>query len=156
MVSPPDFLQEQLDLYGEQSGEIEPWLAPQAEAMTCLALDQLIDFGLALLGRIEKENDRWAADIEAGKLEFTWDASEAFAQRYRQWREMSDRILRSMKKCEHSDCSIERAQELKDACRKISLMALDTQRTRRSLESLEAGRGVSHAEAIDELRARMG
>ncbi|HEX7448743.1 MAG TPA: hypothetical protein VF306_14420 [Pirellulales bacterium] len=131
-------------------------MAPHAEAVTCRALEQVIDFGLALLGRIEKENDRWAAEIEAGRVEFTWDASEAFAQRYRQWREMSDRLLRAIRKCEDSGCSAERAQELKDACRRVSLMALDTQRTRRSIESLEAGRGVPHAEAIDELRTRMG
>lgn len=155
MISPPDFLQEQLDLYGEQSGGLEPCLVPPADA-ACRSLEQVIDFGLGLLARIQKENDRWAADIEAGAIEFSWEASEAFAQRYRQWREMSDRILRAAKKCEDSGCSVERAQELKDAFRKVSLMALNTQRTRRSIESLEAGRGVPHAEAIDELRTRMG
>lgn len=156
MISAPDFLKGQLDLYGEQSGELVPCVVPHAEAMACRAVEHVVDFGLGLLARIQKENERWAADVEAGSVEFSWDASEVFAQRYRQWKEMSARILRAIKTCEESHHSFEQVQAFREAYRKVSLMALDTERTRSSIESLQAGRGVRHAEAIHELRSRMG
>lgn len=156
MISNPDFLQGQLNLYGEQAGELAPSIVPNAAVMTRRAIDQLVDFGLGLLRRIQRENELWAADVEAGRIDFSWSDSEFFADRYRQWKQMSDRILNALRECEKLDDTDPRFFEFRQAYRDVCLMALDTDRTKGSIESLDAGRGLRHDEAIHELRSRMG
>lgn len=69
---------------------------------------------------------------------------------------MSEKILGLVEACESLDYTVDQAQSFRKAYQDVSLMALDTERTRRSIESLEAERGIRHADAINELRSRMG
>jgi hypothetical protein len=156
MSATPNFLEGQLRLYGEQAETAESWKIPHEEAMFCWSIEDTLDLGLSILASIRRHNQKWANAIEQGRFTFTWEMSNEFARQYGWWKTQSALVLRAIETCEAHGYSIGRADEFRHAYRDVCLLPLDTNRTRESVESLESGRGKSHAAAMNGLRDRMG
>lgn len=149
---PTDFLESQIRLYEQQSGKVEAETQDHLEPMHCRNLEDLIGFGLLTLERIMRHNGQWSDDVRSGGAEFTWDDSERFAKAYKIWLRSTRQIIESAARCQERGCELDGVDELRSAFKDISLMSLDTERLKSSVESLQQGRGIPHAQAMNELR----
>ena len=149
-------LESQLGLYKKQCEELEAWQADHLEAMRCRSLEDAISFGLSLLKNIQRHNAAWAADIESGLSEFSWEDAKQFAAWYGGWLEESKHLIRAMKEYEKRGYGVEGANLFREQFTDISLLPLDIDNTKKSIESLAAGRGIPLKKAIDELHCGKG
>jgi hypothetical protein len=146
------FLDSQVSLYEQQSGELGAWMQSHLENMQCQGLQDLIGFGLLTLDGIKRHNRQWTDSVRSGQTEFSWADSEHFAKVYLAWLRATLPILEVASRCEQRSCELERLDELRSAFEDVSLMSLDAQRLKSSVESLEQGRGIPHAKAMNDLR----
>jgi hypothetical protein len=146
------FLESQIRLYGQQSGELESSMRSHLQAMHCSNLEDVIGLGLHTLESMKRHNRKWSADVRSGETEFSWDDAERFAKAYGDWLQATRAILDAVALCEGRGFEVNGADRLRAASQDVSLMSLNTERLRASVESLQQGRGIPHATAMNELR----
>lgn len=144
------FLNAQIDLYAAQSAAAAG--LSNAQTIGCDDLEDAIALGLSTYASLCRHSGSWAADAALGKVSFSWETSRQFTDQYRRWKEMTATLLNviDLRKSQRHDLASER--ELRDAFKDVSLMPLDTDRMRAAYESLQEGEGISHSEAMNELR----
>lgn len=148
---PEQFYQAQLRLYKTQAEGGESWKIAHQEAMACCDIEDAIGLGLSILENLRRRSSK---SCECGKL--SWPETSDQARVYSLWLDATRRLLDgAVRDLEQMGFVVERADALRQACREVSLLPLDTDRVRRSLESLENGEGVPMEQAIDELRNRL-
>jgi hypothetical protein len=148
-----DFLEKQLGLYRDQA---ETWPASHVEAMRCRDIEDAIRYGLFLLEAIQRHNAAWSDDIQRGATDFSWEVARQFARSYRWWHELSTTLLAAIGEFESQGFQVEGAGAFREKYRDVSLLPLDIEQTRKSIESLEQGEGVPLRQGIDELRRGQG
>jgi len=147
---PEEFYQAQLRLYKAQA-EDESWKIAHQEAMACCDIEDAIGLGLSILENLRRRSGKYA-QCET----LSWPEASDQARVYRMWLDATRRLLEGpVRELEQMGFVVQAADELRRACREISLLPLDTDRVRRSLESLETGEGVPMKQAIDGLRNRL-
>jgi len=148
----PSMLQGQFDLWLSGREDPEAWVPDHEDAMRCRRVEDTISFGLAILATIRRRAECWTEDVEAGKTQFSWEAARECADMYRWWLERGTLALKLVEECEAKGYTVERAGEFREEIRDVSLMSLDTEHDRKSLESLQSGHGIPSKQAMDELR----
>ena len=148
------FLNSQIDLYAAQSAAAESGFA-KAQAVGCEDLEDAIALGLATFANLRRHSQAWAAGAALGKVSFSWDVSRRFSEQYRRWKEMTAVLLKVVDRCKVQRHDLAGEGELRNAFKDVSLMPLDTDRMRAAYESLQQGEGISHSEAMNELRRRL-
>ena len=156
VMSDFSILEDQLGLYKKQCEELESWQADHLEAMRCQSLEDAISFGLSLLKNIQRHNTAWAADIESGLTEFSWEDAKQFAAWYGWWLDRSKLLLTAVTDYEKRGYNVEGANLFREQFTDISLLPLDIENTKKSIESLAAGRGIPLKQAVDELPCGKG
>jgi len=146
------FLSEQFGLCESHAQALETWKIEHETAMACAQLEDTIELMLSMLRSLRRHNERWAAHVQDVPGGFSWDTVRKFAELYRQWHRLSQRVLDAVGLCEAEGFVVQGADQLREESRQVALMSLDTDRVRRSIESLEEGRGIPFAQAMDELR----
>ena len=149
MASVPQLLHLPFDLYVDQA---EAWKHAHVEAMHCRDVEQAVRFGLFIIHDIQRENSRWAQEVQCGAAPFSWQEAEQFAECYQWWLERSRLLLDEICRCEAVGFDVEQAAAFREQYREISLLPLDIAKVQRSVESLEQGGGISHAQALHALR----
>ena len=144
-------LDQQMDLYRDQSGAFEGWQSRHDEVQLCWKVEDAIRLGLTVLEGLERRNARWIGDVR-DTPDFNWSEAEQIASRFRWWRDVSDVILKVIEFCESMHYSVDGAAELRAKFDQVSEMSLDTERVR---EALQASQTLTHSEALDALRARI-
>lgn len=148
------FLNAQIDLYAAQSEAADSGFAVVPTA-NCDDVEDAIALGLATFASLRRHSQSWAADAALGKVEFSWDVSRGFAEQFQRWKAMTAVLLRVIDRCKVRRHEITGEGELRSAFKDVSLMPLDVDRMRAAYESLQEGKGISHAEAMNELRHRL-
>jgi hypothetical protein len=121
----------------------------------CRDLEDAIALGLTTFASLRRHSQSWAADAVAGRLGFSWETSRRFSEQYRRWKERTGALLKAVERYKAHRHTLTGERELRDAFKDVALMSLDAERMRAAYESLQAGEGISHSEAMDELRRRM-
>jgi hypothetical protein len=145
-------LNDQLKCCRVHAQTVEPWKEEHDRAMACWTVDDLVSLLLFVLQRLRRHNTRWAQDVQKERGLFSWELARSFADAYRAWYETSQLALKAVDACQRHGFSVSEAAQLREESRQVALMSLDLDRVRRSIESLEAGRGIPFAQAMDELR----
>ncbi len=145
-------MQDQLELYQRLSEGVEAWKADHVTAIFCRDIEEAISIGLAILNNIRRRGSQWANDVERGETSFSWDEARQLDDLYRWWLERSTRLLAAIDSCESKRYKVDGADDFRRANLDLSLMSLDTNRNRQSLESLQTGHGMPSKQAMDELR----
>jgi len=140
---------EQFSLYGRQ---VERWKIDHEEAMICLDVEDLISLGLTVLASLRRWTEVLARNLEYGQTEFSWEESGSLAELFRQWLGHSTTLAKLIEDCESLAYDIAGADNFRRECREVSLMSLDVDKVRRSIDSLRAGQGTPSGQAMDELR----
>jgi len=122
------------------------------QVIACWAVDDLVGLLLFVLQRLRRHNDRWARAVREERDSFSWDVARSLADAYRAWYETSQLAFKAVDACQRHGFAVGDAAQLREESRQVALMSLDTDRVRRSIESLEEGRGIPFAQAMDELR----
>lgn len=148
------FLNAQIDLYAAQSEAAEAGFG-KAQSVGCEDIEDAIALGLATFVGLCRHSQSWAADAALGKVDFSWDVSRRFTEQYRRWKERTAVLLKVIDRCKLQRRDLAGERELRNAFKDVSLMPLDTDRMRAAYESLQEGEGISHSEAMDELRHRL-
>lgn len=148
------FLNEQIDLYGTQSAAAESRFV-NGGAADFGDIEDAIALGLATFASLRRHSEAWADAIDAGKASFCWDVSRQFSDQYRNWKEQTATLLKAINRCETTRSDLAGERELRDAFKDVSLMGLNADEMRAAYESLQAGEGIPHSEAMDELRRRV-
>jgi hypothetical protein len=148
------FLNAQIDLYAVQS-EVAESVSASPRSVDCRDLEDAIALGLTTFAGLRRHSQSWAAGAVAGKVCFSWETSRRFSEQYRRWKERTGALLKVVDRYQAQRHTLTGERELRDAFRDVSLMPLDPDRMRAAYESLQAGEGISHSEAMDELRRRM-
>lgn len=148
------FLNAQIDLYAAQSEAAESRLA-KAPAADCQDVEDAIALGLATFAGLRRHSQSWAADAASGKVDFSWEVSRGFTNQYRRWKDRTAALLKVIDRCKLQQRDISGERELRNAFKDICLMPLDAQGMRAAYESLQAGEGIPHSEAMNELRRRL-
>ena len=148
-----EFLNQQLGLYREQA---EGWKPGHVEAMRCRDIEDAIRYGLFLLETIQRQNARWAEDVESKAVPFTWETAHQFADAYQWWLAESTTLLAAVEAFEARGFGVDGAGSFREKIREVSLLPLDIEKVRRSIESLDRGEGIPLKQAIDELRCGKG
>jgi len=91
-------------------------------------------------------------EIENGDAEFSWQLIREFNEAYRWWLDHSNVLMGAVAAYEAENYRVEGADEFRTQIQDVSLMSLDIDRDRRSVASLEEGRGVPAKKAMDDLR----
>jgi phage-related protein len=113
-----------------------------------------IELGLFIYHRLQAHSRSWVTEIEQGVAEFSWQDSQTFSDAFASWLESSKAILAVIQKQAYVDKLLS-LDEFRSAVRDVSLMSLDTQRVKESIESLESHKGRSFEQGIEELRNRL-
>jgi hypothetical protein len=152
------FVQERVALFGRQAQQLEEqWLRDHREVQACWMAEDAIRFGLSILESLRSLTAQWAEQTRARPpAEFSWDVPDQLAEVYRRWQQGSTTTLDAVRGCEEAGYTVEGANQLREACREVSLMSLDIPRVRQSIESLQQGGGTTLRQAMDELRHRAG
>ena len=145
-------MQDQLALYQRLSEGAEGWEADHSDAMRCRDIEEAISIGLAILANIRRRSSRWTSDVERGQISFSWEEAGALDDLHRWWLERSAPLLAAIDSCESKRYKVDGADDFRRANLDVSLMSLDTNRNRQSLESLQTGPGIPSKQAMDELR----
>ena len=148
-----EFLERQLGLYRDQ---VEGWQPEHVEAMRCRDIEDAIRCGLFVLEMIQRQNQRWAEDIERNLMPFTWETADQFAKTYQWWEAESTNLLKAIQAFESRGFGVDGAAMLREKVCEVSLLPLDIAQVRRSIESLERGKGVPLKQAMDELHCGKG
>lgn len=148
------FLNSQIDLYAAQSEAVELGLA-NAQAVGCEELEDAIALGLTTFASLRRNDQSWATDAALGKVNFSWDVSRRFNEQYQRWKEMTAVLLKVIGRRKMQQHDLVGEGELRKAFKDVCLMPLDTDRMRAAYESLQKGEGISHCEAMNELRRRL-
>ncbi len=138
----PGMLQSQFDLCKALSSGAEAWMVEHDEAMSCRNVEEAIPIWLAILSNIHRRSSKWAREIENGKSPFSWDEAKAFDETYKSWLDVANRILREIENCEKKSYLVDSADRFREATKDVSLMCLDTERNRASLESIQSHRAT--------------
>jgi hypothetical protein len=146
------FLSKQLGLCESQAQVLETWETAHEEAMACTQLEDSIELMLSMLRSLRRHNEHWAVHLQEAPEDFSWDNVRKFAELYRKWHELSQRTLDVVDLFKAEGFVVQGADQLRDESHQVALMSLDTDRVRRSIESLEEDRGIPFAQAMDELR----
>jgi hypothetical protein len=149
MASVPEILRGPFDLCGDHA---EAWKPAHADAMGCGDVERAVRFGLFIIDDLQLQNARWAEDVRHGAEPFSWEMAERFAAGYQWWLERGRLVLDAIAECERAESDVEGAARFREKYREISLLPLDISKVRRSIESLEQGRGISRAQAMYALR----
>ncbi len=145
----------QLDFCRSQAETIEGWKREHDLAMACRLTEDVIEIALAALRNLRRHNQGWADLVERQEEAFSWDTARRFADAYRKWQDLAEDLVRSIDACKDHGFSVEGENKLREAQRGVSLMPLEIDRVRESIESLERGNGVPFAQAMDELRSHL-
>jgi hypothetical protein len=148
-----EFLNQQLGLYHEQA---EGWQPEHIEAMRCRDIEDSIRYGLFILETIQRQNARWAEDVERGTVPFTWETADHFAQTYHWWLAESTTLSAAIQAFQARGFGVDGAAAFREKLREVSLLPLDIAKVQRSVESLERGEGIPLKQAMDELRCGKG
>ena len=148
------FLHAQIDLYAAQSEAAEVGFAG-SQRVDFGDIEDAIALGLATFAGLRRHSQSWAVETATGKANFSWDVSRRFTEEHRRWKEKTAGLLKVIDHCKTHGGILAGERELRDAFKDVSLMPLDTDRMRAAYESLLAGQGISHSEAMDELRYRL-
>jgi hypothetical protein len=148
---PEQFYEAHFRLYKTQAEESESWAAAHDEAMACCDLEDAIGLGLTVLENLRRRSARCGE--AQGPL---WNTASELARVYSSWLDVSRHLLDgAVRRLEGRGFKVERADELRQACRDVALLPLDTDRIRRSLDSLASGKGIPMKQALDGLRNRL-
>jgi len=146
---PAQLLGRQIELYGEQAEELK---ADHEQGPIRFDIEDVVSLGLSTLENVRRRNRLWNDAVESGQQVFDWEDSRRFAQVCKLWLQATALILERVAESEASGYTIDRADELRAAYRDLSLTSLDVDRLRASYESLHEGRGIPHAQAMNDLR----
>jgi hypothetical protein len=140
-----------LRLYETQAEGLESWKIAHDEAMASCDIEDTIGLGLTVLENLRRRSTRCAQLQEP-----SWTSASELARAYSSWLEVTRRLLAGpVRELETRGLDVERAEDLRQACRDVSLLPLDTDRIRLSLESLESGQSIPMKQALDGLRNRL-
>ena len=146
------FLSEQFGLCESHAQALETWKTGPENALACAQLEDAIELMLSLLRSLRRHNERWAAHVQDVPGGFSWDNARKFAELYRKWHGVSQRTLDLVDLGEAEGFVVQAADQLREKSRQVALMPLDIDRVQHSIDSLEQGRGIPFAQAMDELR----
>ena len=125
-----EILNQQLGLYRQQA---EEWKAGHIEAMRCRDIEDAIRYGLFLLETIQRQNARWAEDVEHKVVPFTWETARQFADAYQWWTAESRTLLAAVQAFEARGFGVDGAGNFREKNREVSLVPLDVEKVRRSI-----------------------
>ncbi len=149
----PGTLKAQFDLYETLSAGAEAWKRDHQDAMFCREIEEAVSIGLAILANIRRRSDRWADDVERGKIPFSWEEARDLDELHKWWLQRSALLLEAIDFCESKHYKVDSADQFRQSNLDVSLMSLDTDRNRQSLESIQSGRTITSKQAMDELRS---
>lgn len=81
----PGTLKAQFDLYETLSAGAEAWKRDHQDAMFCREIEEAVSIGLAILANIRRRSDRWADDVERGKIPFSWEEARDLDELHKWW-----------------------------------------------------------------------
>ena len=148
------FLNAQIELYGVQSEAAAASRTPPLK-LDRRDIEDAIALGLTTFANLRRHSGLWAAEAALRNTEFAWETSRHFSDQYQRWKQRTAKLLNAVDFCKADGLALVGEQELRAAFKDVSLMVLDTDRTKTAFESLQAGEGISHREAMDELRHRL-
>jgi hypothetical protein len=153
-LMPTEFesLHHQLQFFDDQSKVLESWQSAHTEAMYCRYIEDQISLGLSIFANISRHQQRWSEEVQRQAEIFSWEIAEEYASCYRWWKKKSEELLKAIVDGENRGFQVGGAQEFREKLREVSLMSLDIQRIKQSMESLEAGHGVAFDQAMYALR----
>lgn len=145
-------------LKGAYCGQVESVRQPQEDTSKHPSrqhAQDTIQLGLCIYEMLKSHAEEWASSVEGGTA-FGWDASDAFAKYFAWWLGCSRTIaagITSLHKNYPAEYkNLRRWDDFRAAIRDVSLMCLDTDRTKAAIESLEAGQGIPLERAREDLR----
>ena len=75
-------------------------------------------------------------------LPFTWETVRQFADAYQWWLAESTTLLAAVQAFEARGFGVDGAGRFREKIREVSLLPLDIEKVRRSIESLDRGEGI--------------
>jgi hypothetical protein len=148
----PDMLQSQINLFKALACGSESWKADHDDAMGCRDVEEAITIWLAFLSNIRRRKSAWTIKVEKGARPYSWDDAKRFDDAFKAWLAMAEDILLEIERWERKSYRVESVKEFREAIQDVSLMCLDTEHNRISVESIQSGNATSSKEAMDALR----
>lgn len=139
-------LLEELGQVSKKAIESDPSLERQIEDTVAL-----LNF---LLARIDRNCERWSDAVVERAAPFEWSLSRDLAELYQSWLTLAHTLSAALDRSE-AFRQLQHVDEFREGIRRVSLMSLDTDRTKRSVESLQQGRGMSLDTAREWLRDKL-
>ena len=118
-------------------------------------LEDRIAFALFLVSRIDRACGPASEDESFDPAKIDWDRVKALNELYTGWLEAVEPTVSKLKALEQEYGKLEGADELRVRYRDVKLMPRDTDRVRRSIESLVQGQGIPFDRAMEELRTNL-
>jgi hypothetical protein len=153
-----DLLVELQRLGGQATSRQSQTKRAASRASEVRALAREVEDAVALLNfqleRIDHHCADWAQAISEDEIDFTWDLSKALSELYSGWLENAVRLAAVIEGDifrQHLRCGSQFSENLQ----RVKLMSLDTDRTKRSIESLKSGKGIPFERAMESLRDKL-
>src|SRR4051812_46014503 len=94
-------LDQLLDAYMQNGGELEEWQVLTVEVEACRKVEAAIKRGLEILAIIDEENDSWIKQVRDGGAKFYWHRAGEIAHRYNYWNFISSFVLNAVNECKN-------------------------------------------------------
>ena len=107
------------------------------------------------LSRIDNVCERWSGAIAENAALFSWDDSKKLSELYKGWLGVAETIAPHLHAWVVRLGELPGAPEFQANLRRIQLMSLDTERSKRSIDSLEQGKGTPIDHAAEELQSTL-
>jgi hypothetical protein len=148
------FVEERVALFGRQAQQLEEqWERDHQAVEACWLVEDALRFGLSILDSLRRLSAQCADEArKRPAAEFSWDVPDRLAEVYRRFQKFTGTMLEAVRACEEMGYTVEGADQLREACREVSLMSLDIPGVRQSIGSLREGGGITLQKAMDELR----
>lgn len=130
--------------------------APRASDLRALAreIEEMVALLNFQLTRIDRNRELWSKAVADGVIEFQWEMSRDLSRLYSSWLENAEATA-GMARKEIFAGQLQCGEEFWENLRRVQLMSLDTDRTKRSIESLQNGTGVPFERAMESLRSNL-
>lgn len=98
-------------------------------------VEDMVVHSLVFLYSWRQVVSNWVDDVDKGDVQFSWKESELYARPFRWWLQHAGEIISSIQEYELKGFEVNRAKELREAYRDVSLMRLDIERAKKEHEA---------------------
>ncbi len=107
-------LRRDLENFEDASARWKPGLE---HATACYALEFVVAQGIALFDLITRADETWRSAVLDGRVEYTKENDDSFAQAYEDWLRLCDEILPDIARAEREGFVLEKAEDLRSRVR---------------------------------------